>query len=99
MDRGTQSKIHLLPVCELAGYAESRLEALDLHANYPDLPLENERGRMAWNDQSAFQMLSWCTWLLRYTIEAAAADVVGFSFERKLSFNPPELEVVAEAES
>jgi len=51
-------KTHVLPVCELAGDAESGFEALDFYANYPDLPVENERGRLAWDDYPAFQVLS-----------------------------------------
>ncbi len=51
-------KTPVLPVCELARDAESGFEAFDFDANYPDLPVENERGRLAWDDNPAFQVLS-----------------------------------------
>lgn len=92
-------KTRLPPVSELAGDAESGFKALDFHAKYSYLPFENERSRLARDDNPAFQVLSRRKWFTCYAIEAAATNVIGFSFERKLSSNPPELEMIGKAES
>jgi hypothetical protein len=57
-DATLRRKTDVVAVCELAGDAEPRFQAFNFHANYSYPSVESEPGRLAWDHDATFQVLS-----------------------------------------